>query len=158
MATLKKKVESDGPFDAIVILMGIGPYEPFDEELLKPLVPHCKLMVSASAGFNEFDVEWMAKNGILFCNSRNAVNEATADLAIFFTLGILRNFSALQGSIGRGTWRGGMIPVRDPAGLTLGMVGMGAIGKVGINEPFILMTDMLTLGDSMWHARPRFST
>jgi hypothetical protein len=29
-----------------------------------------------------------------------------------------------------GTWRGGVTPTKDPSGLTLGIVGMGAIGKV----------------------------
>lgn len=110
--------------------MGIGPYEPFDEELLKPLVPHCKIMASASAGYNEFDVDWMTRNGILFCNSRNAVNEATGDMAILMMLGVLRDIQRLQTSIANGTWRGGLAPARDPSGLKLGIIGMGAIGKV----------------------------
>ena len=122
-------VKSDGPFDAICILMGIGPYEPFDEPLLGPLVPHCKVIASASAGYNEFDVDWMSREGIIFCNSRNAVNEATADLAMFMVLGILRDVQRLQTSIANGTWRGGLAPTRDPSGLKLGIIGMGAVGK-----------------------------
>ncbi|KAK5692699.1 hypothetical protein LTR17_025355 [Elasticomyces elasticus] len=129
VAALKAKVESDGPFEAIAVLMGTGPYEPFDEEMLKPLLPQCKLVVSASAGYDDYDVEWMTKHNIVFCNSRNAVNESTADLTIFLTLGILRDYSRLQISMREGCWRGGLAPVRDPAGLTLGIVGMGAIGK-----------------------------
>ncbi|KAK4927581.1 hypothetical protein LTR49_005722 [Elasticomyces elasticus] len=109
--------------------MGTGPYEPFDEEMLKPLLPQCKLVVSASAGYDDYDVEWMTEHNIVFCNSRNAVNESTADLTIFLTLGILRDYSRLQISMREGRWRGGLAPVRDPAGLTLGIVGMGAIGK-----------------------------
>lgn len=131
--TVKKvaaTVASDGPFDALLILMGIGPYEPFDEELLSPLLPHCKIIASASAGYNEFDVDWMTRSGILFCNSRNAVNEATADMAIFMTIGILRDVQSLQTSVANGTWRGGLQPTRDPTGMKLGIIGMGAIGKV----------------------------
>lgn len=64
VASLKAKVESDGPFEAIAILMGTGPYEPFDEDMLRPLVPHCKLVVSASAGYDDYDVDWMTKNNI----------------------------------------------------------------------------------------------
>ncbi|KAK5163154.1 uncharacterized protein LTR77_010938 [Saxophila tyrrhenica] len=129
VAALKAKVESDGPFEAIAILMGTGPYEPFDEEMLKPLLPQCKILVSASAGYDDYDVEWMTKNNILFCNSRKAVDESTADLAVFLTLGILRDYSRLHISMREGRWRGGLAPVRDPAGLTLGIIGMGAIGK-----------------------------
>lgn len=119
--------------------MGIGAYEPFDEELLKPLTPHLKIMGSASAGYNEFDVDWMTRNGIVFCNSRNAVNEATADMAVFMMLGILRDVQGRATSIANGTWRGTtggvLIPSRDPSGLKLGIVGMGAIGKVRPKPP-----------------------
>ncbi|KAF9891254.1 hypothetical protein FE257_004818 [Aspergillus nanangensis] len=129
VANLAAKVRESGPFDAVIILMGIGPYEPFDEELLRPLLPQCKIMASASAGYNEFDVEWMTRNGMVFCNSRNAVNEATADMALFMILGILRDTQRLQTSIAEGTWRGGLAPTRDPSGLKLGIIGMGAIGR-----------------------------
>lgn len=132
---LADKVREEGPFDAALILFGIVLYEPFDEELLGPLVPHCRVIGSASAGYNEFDVEWMSKNGILFCNSRNAVNEASADMALFMMLGVLKDIQRLQASIKNGTWRGQvpgpLAPTRDPAGVTLGIIGMGAIGKVG---------------------------
>lgn len=98
--------------------------------MLQSLLPKCKLVASASAGYDDYDVEWMTKNNIVFCNSRNAVNESTADLTIFLTLGILRNYSRLHISMRENRWRGGMVPVRDPAGLTLGIIGMGSIGKV----------------------------
>lgn len=147
LATLRSTVQTHGPFDAILILMGIGVYEPFDEEFLQPLTPHLKIMGSASAGFNEFDVDWMTKNNIVFCNSRNAVNEATADMALLMMLGILRDIQGRAASIAKGTWRGlengRLMPTRDPSGLKLGIVGMGAIGKV--SEPAqtfkLLLTD-----------------
>jgi lactate dehydrogenase-like 2-hydroxyacid dehydrogenase len=146
---LAAKVTSDGPFDAICILMGTKPYEPFDEELLKPLVPHCKLMTSASAGFNEFDVDWMSRNGITFCNSRNAVNEASADLAIFMMLGAIRDVQRLQTSVANGKWRGGLVPARDPCGMKLGIVGMGAIGKHVARKAKVFNMDII------YHQRTR---
>ncbi|KAL1615849.1 hypothetical protein SLS56_011651 [Neofusicoccum ribis] len=122
-----------GPIDAFVIRMGTPPYEPFDEELLAALAPTCKIITSASAGFNEFDVDWMSRAGIVFCNSVDAVAEATADMTVFLLLATLRNTSCAERSAKAGKWRGGpaggLIPARDPAGLTLGIVGMGAIGK-----------------------------
>jgi lactate dehydrogenase-like 2-hydroxyacid dehydrogenase len=128
------KVASDGPFDALLILFGFTLYEPFDAELLKPLTPHLKVIGSASAGYNEFDVNWMTQNGIVFCNSRNAVNESTADMTMLMTLGILRDLQGRQKTLREGTWRGKingqLMPTRDPSGLILGLVGMGAIGKV----------------------------
>ncbi len=118
------------PIDAFIIRMGTAPYEPFDEDLLKPLVPHCKIITSASAGFNEFPVDWMTKEGIWFCNTVDAVAEATADMAVFLILAVLRNTYRAERGARDGMWKEGLVPSRDPTGLTLGIVGMGAIGKV----------------------------
>ncbi|KAJ5152933.1 uncharacterized protein N7482_009411 [Penicillium canariense] len=127
---LPDDIAANGPIDAFIIRMGTPPYEPFDEGLLKALVPDCKIIVSASAGFNEFDVQWMADEGIWFCNTVNAVAEATADMALFLILAVLRNTTNAEKSARDGTWRAaGLVPARDPSGLTLGIVGMGAIGK-----------------------------
>lgn len=127
---LPKFIEQHGPVDGFIIRMGTPPFEPFDEELLKALVPSCKIITSASAGFNEFDIEWMGKNGITFCNSVDAVAEATADMAIFLTLAVLKNASNAERSARARTWKQGLVPTKDPTGMILGIVGMGSIGKV----------------------------
>ncbi|EKG17321.1 ankyrin repeat containing protein [Macrophomina phaseolina MS6] len=133
VAGLPDLIARKGPIDAFVVRMGTPPYEPFDEELLGALAPGCRIIASASAGFNEFDVDWMSRAGIVFCNSVDAVAEATADMAVFLLLATLRNTSRAERSAKAGRWRGGptggLVPARDPAGLTLGIVGMGAIGK-----------------------------
>ncbi|CAI7635835.1 unnamed protein product [Penicillium pancosmium] len=132
-AMLPADIAANGPIDAFIIRMGTPPYEPFDAELLKALAPGCRIIASASAGYNEFDVNWMAEEGIVFCNTVNAVAEATADMALFLTLAVLRNTTNAEKSARNGTWRaptgGTLVPARDPSGLTLGIVGMGAIGK-----------------------------
>ncbi|KAL1875493.1 hypothetical protein VTK73DRAFT_10043 [Phialemonium thermophilum] len=128
---LPEDIAKNGPIDAFIIRMGTPPYEPFDEDLLKALVPNCQIITSASAGFNEFDVDWMAREGMWFCNTVDAVAEATADMAMFLLLGTLRNASNAEKSLRAGTFRSapGLIPTTDPSGLTLGIVGLGAIGK-----------------------------
>lgn len=134
IAQLPDLIAEKGPIDAFIIRMGTPPYEPFDAELLSALVPECKIIASASAGYNEFDVPWMTKSGIVFCNSVDAVAEATADMAVWLLLSVLRNTSNAERSARAGKWRGGLVPVRDPGGLTLGIVGMGAIGKVSLAQ------------------------
>lgn len=135
MALLPKSIKEDGPIDAFIIRMGTPPYEPFDQTMLGVLAettPKCRIISSASAGYNEFPVEWLAEQGIWFTNTVDAVAEATADMAIFLTLAVLRNTSVAEKSARAGTWRAapGLVPARDPSGLTLGIVGLGAIGKV----------------------------
>ncbi|KAL0783455.1 hypothetical protein CaCOL14_001361 [Colletotrichum acutatum] len=131
IAMLPEDIGKNGSIDAFIIRMGTPPYEPFDKGLLSALAPNCKIITSASAGYNEFDVEWMASEGIWFCNTVDAVAEATADMALFLTLAVLRNTSNAEKSSKAGTWRAvqGLVPGRDPSGLTMGIVGMGAIGK-----------------------------
>lgn len=135
---LPELVSEGGPIDAFIIRMGTPPYEPFDKDLLEALVPDCRIITSASAGYNEFDVEWMSKSNVIFCNSVDAVAEATADMAMLLTLAVLRNTSNAERIAKSGKWRGEagvLIPARDPTNLTLGIVGMGSIGKVSSIDP-----------------------
>lgn len=135
MSLLPKSIKDDGPIDAFIIRMGTPPYEPFDQEMLGVLAetsPKCRIIASSSAGYNEFPVEWLADQGIWFTNTVDAVAEATADMALFLILAVLRNTTNAEKSARNGTWRAapGLVPARDPSGLTLGIIGLGAIGKV----------------------------
>ncbi|KAG9244506.1 putative 2-hydroxyacid dehydrogenase [Calycina marina] len=69
---LPRKTASPGPFNTLVVSMATHPYEPFDEDLLGALVPGCKIIASASFGYNEFDVNWMTTAGIWSTSTRNA--------------------------------------------------------------------------------------
>jgi len=128
-AQLATKVAQDGPYEALVIKMGTIPYEPYDEDLLKGLGPECKIIVSASAGYNEFNIDWMTSAGIWFCNTVDAVSESTADMALFLVLAVLRNTSAAEKQAREGKWKTGLPPTADPSGKILGIVGLGSIGK-----------------------------
>ena len=132
---LPKLIAKDGPVDAFIVRMGTPAYEPFDEELLGALVPQCKIIASASAGYNEFDVNWMTEKKIWFCNTIDAVAEATADMAMFLILAVLRNSTVAERQARNGTWKQGIVPSKDPAGLALGIVVLGSIGKVSVIPP-----------------------
>ena len=110
--------------------MGTIPFGSFDAEFLAPLAADCKIIVSASAGYNEFEVDWMTRNGIWFCNTRDAAAEPTADMAMFLTLAVVRDTSRAESSARAGLWRNDLLPCLDPAGMKLGIIGLGAIGKV----------------------------
>jgi lactate dehydrogenase-like 2-hydroxyacid dehydrogenase len=116
-----------GPYQAFIVLMGTVPFEPFD--YFPMLLPDVKIIVSASAGYNEFPVDWMTENKIWFCNTRYAVAEPTADMALFLTLATIRDTSRSEKSVREGKWRNDHVPCKDPTDLVLGIVGLGAIGK-----------------------------
>jgi lactate dehydrogenase-like 2-hydroxyacid dehydrogenase len=130
IAAIQSHVAESGPYYAFAILMGTAPFEPFTPDFFAALQPHCKIIVSASAGYNEFPIDWMTQNGIWFCNTRHAVSEPTADMAMFLTLAVIRDTSRAEKSARAGLWRNDHVPGTDPTGLKLGIIGMGAIGKV----------------------------
>ncbi|KAL7792122.1 D-isomer specific 2-hydroxyacid dehydrogenase [Trichoderma ceciliae] len=126
---LPRFVSQSGPVDALIFLADTPGFKPINAELLSVLAPHCRVIASAWAGYNEFDVPWMTGQGIWFCNTVDAVAEATADLAIFLTLSVVRNTYVAEKRIRQGGWYEGLVPTRDPTGMTLGIVGMGSIGR-----------------------------
>ena len=145
---LPSKIKKDGPYAALVIKIGTIPYEPFDEELLGSLVPDCKLIVSASAGYNEFDVDWMTAAGIWFCNTVAAVSEATADMAMFLILATVRNTSVAERQARAGEWKAGLTPSRDPVGKVLGLVGLVSFVGYYTTETFAYYTQQFCRGRS----------
>lgn len=126
---LPRVISQSGPIDALIVVADTPPFAPLNGELLSALVPHCRVITSAWAGYNEFDVSWMTSQGIWFCNTVDAVAEATADMAIFLTISVVRNTYVAEKRIRAGGWYDGIVPTRDTAGMTLGIVGMGSIGK-----------------------------
>ncbi|KAF4339883.1 glycerate-and formate-dehydrogenase [Fusarium beomiforme] len=121
-------LEQHGPIDAFIIRMGRPPYRPF-QKIFQLLTPHCKIISSAAAGYDDFNVEWLTQEGIWLANSVDAVAEATADMALFLILAVVRDTYRGERSVREGNWRGPVVPSRDPSGMTLGVIGMGAIGK-----------------------------
>lgn len=71
----------------------------------------------------------MTSRNVWFCNTVNAVAEATADMAMFLVLAVLRDTTRGEKQARDGTWKANIVPARDPTNLTLGIVGAGAIGK-----------------------------
>lgn len=70
------------------------------------------------------------------------VTDATADLAMFLLLGALRQLNPALNSLRRGNFKKGVDFGHDPQGKTLGILGMGRIGRALKRraEPFGLQT------------------
>lgn len=132
--------------------MGSGAYERFDAELFGPLAQHCKIIACVNAGYSEFDLDWFTDNKIFVTNTLNAVAEPTADLALFLILAVLRDTSKKEANVRLGGWRNATSPPKDPHGLTLGIIGMGKIGKVSFLSPGSTLS-LSPEKNSMWHGR-----
>jgi glyoxylate reductase len=87
--------------------------------------------MSIGAGYDQVNVNACSDRGIRVSNTPSAVNDATADAAIFLMLGALRRFNVPMTALRKGNWRGHPPPPlgQDPEGKTLGILGMGGIGR-----------------------------
>ncbi|QDS74527.1 hypothetical protein FKW77_007503 [Venturia effusa] len=103
----------------------------FDEELVSVLPESLKFICHNGAGYDQIDVAACTKRSIRVSNVPSAVDDATADNGMFLILGALRGFNVSMLALRDGNWRGHPPPPlgHDPEGKTLGILGMGGIGK-----------------------------
>lgn len=118
-----------GGVDALVVTVDAPLYQPLDEELLSCLLPRCRIIASSWAGYSEFDVDWMTRNNIWFCNTVDAVGEATASMAMYLILATVRDAYRAEKGARSDRWYHDVMPSLDTTDMTLGIVGMGTIGK-----------------------------
>ncbi|KAI9900964.1 hypothetical protein N3K66_005226 [Trichothecium roseum] len=123
-----------GEFDDVVAISrsndSVKITGPFDEELISHL-PKSVLYISHNgAGYDNIDVAAATKRGIQVANTPKAVDDATADTAIFLMLGALRQANVGMTALRQAKWGQVSLPMaHDPKGKTLGILGMGSIGR-----------------------------
>lgn len=107
----------------------------WDKELIPLLPKSLRVFASAGAGFDWADVEVLAEHGILYCNGASASSEAVADTAIWHIIGAFRNLhwsSSAARASNPDTFldahHNAQFTAHNPAGHTLGVLGLGNIG------------------------------
>ena len=105
----------------------------FDAELINALPKSWTFLAHAAAGYDQIDADACSARDppLLVSNVPTAVDDATADTAIFLVLGALRSFNSSMFALRKGDWRGKPAPAlgHDPQGKVLGILGMGGIGR-----------------------------
>ena len=103
-----------------------------DEPLLNRM-PHCRLVVRAGVGLNNIDLKACSARGVPVCNVPDYGTSEVADHTVALLLTLVRGTAAYHERLHaepRIGWRfDGIRPVRRIAGSTLGIVGLGRIGK-----------------------------
>lgn len=89
--------------------------------------PNLKMLALASAGFDNIDLDAATERGILVTNCPAANHQAVAELAIGFIFALARKIVYADTEVKNGRWSG--IFGYQVTGKTLGIVGMGRIGK-----------------------------
>lgn len=105
--------------------------ERIDAALLKH-APRLRIIANCAVGYNNIDLDAAAARGIVVTNTPDVLTEATADLTWALLLAVARRVVEGDRLVREGRWTG-WAPTQllgaDVHGKTLGLVGMGRIGR-----------------------------
>lgn len=134
-----ERLQPGGPYsNVIAIIRGgwlkAGPYAshlPFGPQVVPHFPRSLKLICCSGHGFDAADIDAITARGIWYCNTPNACTEAVANTAVSLVLDTFRLLTYAQWCARNDHWLSsrklGDIAT-DPAGKTLGIVGLGDIG------------------------------
>ena len=91
--------------------------------------PHLRWIARAGAGLDNIDVAAAKERGIAVLNVPGANAVAVAELVFGLLLGLLRQIPAADASVRRGEWDKSRFMGRELRGKTIGIVGLGKIGR-----------------------------
>jgi lactate dehydrogenase-like 2-hydroxyacid dehydrogenase len=116
-------------YDAVLPTLG----DPFTADVFaQSHAARCRLLANFGVGYNHIDVAAAKAAGILVTNTPGAVTDATADIALTLMLMTARRAGEGERMLRAGDWQG-WYPTQllgtHMTGKTLGIIGMGRIGK-----------------------------
>lgn len=130
----------DAVLDADAILAGAegadaivtSPVDPIPGELIAELPDSVRIIATFSVGYEHIDLQAARARGIVVTNTPDILTEATADIAMLCLLAAARRAHEGESLVRAGRWQGWrptQLVGLDLAGATLGIVGMGRIGR-----------------------------
>ncbi len=92
-------------------------------------LPRCRFAMRWGVGYDQIDVAAATGLGIAVANAPTYCTEDVAEHALALLLSVTRQIAVRHGQMREGTWRSGRVPHRRLQGSTLGVVGLGRIGR-----------------------------
>jgi glyoxylate reductase len=114
--------------DAVVTLL----HDRIDEAALEAAGPGLRCVANVAVGYDNVDVAAAARRGVVVTNTPGVLTDATADLAMALVLAVTRRLGAGERLVRSGrpwSWHMFMLLGRGLQGRTLGIVGLGDIGR-----------------------------
>lgn len=106
--------------------------EPVDDAFLD-LLPDLRVVANYGVGYDSIDVAACARRGLAVANTPGVLDAATADLALALVLATRRRLVEADAFVRAGLWSSGWAAPRvvgdEVTGATLGIVGLGRIGR-----------------------------
>jgi D-3-phosphoglycerate dehydrogenase / 2-oxoglutarate reductase len=114
-----------GGWDALVVRSQTR----VDAELLAAAAPRLSVVWVASVGIDRIDVEAATRAGVMIVNAPTGNTIAAAEHTMALMLALLRHVPEANASVRSGLWERGRYTGRELRGKTLGIIGLGKIGK-----------------------------
>jgi D-3-phosphoglycerate dehydrogenase len=91
--------------------------------------PRLRIVARHGVGMDEVDLAAAAARGVLVTRAPGSNTTAVAEHTMALILALVKNLRAFSVAVGGGGWRGGATQCGDVAGLRLGLIGYGVIGR-----------------------------
>ena len=122
---LLQMLREGGGWDALVVRSQTR----VDAELLAAAAPRLSVVGVASVGIDRIDVDAAIRAGVLVVNAPTGNTIAAAEHTIALLLAVLRHLPSADASVKAGEWERSRLTGTELWGKTLGIVGLGKIGK-----------------------------
>ena len=97
-------------------------------------LPHLRVVVRAGAGYDNVDIKYARKRGVDVMNTPGANANAVAEEVVALMLADARFIIPADASVRRGEWEKKAFMGREITGKTVGIVGLGNIGRLVIRR------------------------
>jgi hydroxypyruvate reductase len=100
-----------------------------DAKLIAAL-PRLEIIANVGVGVDAIDLDAAKRRGVIVTNTPDVLNDCVADLALGLTIATLRRMVAADRYVRAGKWLQGAMPLAHKvSGKTMGILGLGRIGK-----------------------------
>ena len=123
--TLLNRLAAGDGWDALVVRSQTR----VDAVLLQAASPRLSVVGVASVGVDRIDVDAATRAGVMIVNAPTGNTIAAAEHTIALMLALLRQVPAANASMQAGEWDRSRYTGRELRGKTLGLIGLGKIGK-----------------------------
>ena len=131
MSFVQGRLEDAADIQPDIVLCSIAPYR-FDRQVIDKLPTSVKMIATYSVGHDHIDLSAAVDHGIAVFNTPDVLSDAVADAAMLLVLGAARRATESIALLREGRWTGwspGQLIGVGLGGKTLGILGMGNIGR-----------------------------
>jgi lactate dehydrogenase-like 2-hydroxyacid dehydrogenase len=107
--------------------------EHFDADVFERLPKSVKIIANFSVGYDHVDIEAAKQAGVVVTNTPDVLSDATAEIVMLLILGAARRASEGEKLVRTATWKDwspAFMVGTQVTGKTLGIVGLGRVGKM----------------------------